>query len=253
MLRESFSYMDFEQVTAERCASWALLLKHGLAHFGVSVNPTSDVGRMIEALEWLGSFPPDAPQPEAAAAVDRARALRAYPLYEQAIRIAHALTLTRDVPGAEKLAARLRKRVNRLVSQNEQAQDFLFELELGGRFVAQGLTITFEEPDIVLHAEGHRFGIACKRPRNSDRMRERIREAADQIVSRPEQGVIAVGVEALFHHSGDAKRPTVVYLGDPSMLEAEGNRRLDGAIMTALPAIRTAFDAGVLASCSAAS
>jgi hypothetical protein len=221
------------------------MLRDGLEHFGVSVHPMSDTGRMIEALECMGSFPPDAPQPDAAAAADRARTVRAFPLHEQAIRIAQALTQTRDVPGADRLAAKLRKRLNRLTSQDDQAQDFLFELELGGRFVARGLSITFDEPDIVLHADGHQFGIACKRPRNAARMRERIRDATTQIVSRPEQGVIAVGIEPLFHHSGDAARPTVLYRGDPSMLEAEAHRLLDRAILTALPEIRAALDAGV--------
>ena len=240
--------MGFEQITAGRCAEQAIELRAGLAHFGVSVNPTSDVGRMLAALEWMGSFSPDSPQPDAAWAADRERAKRSFPLYEQAIRIGNALTVTRDIHGADKLAAKLRKRIDRLVSQDEQAQDFLFELELGARCVSHGFTISFEEPDILIHTtDGPRFGIACKRPRNAARMRERIRDAIDQMASMPSEqaGIIAVGMEPLFHHSGDPSRPTVLYQGDSAMLKNEAHRIVHAAVVASQREIRSAFEAGV--------
>lgn len=203
---------------------------------------------MLAALEWMGSFSPDSPQPDTAWAADGERAKRSFPLYEQAIRITHALTVTRDAKGADKLAAKLRKRVDRLVSQDEQAQDFLFELELGARCVSHGFTISFDEPDILIHtADAPKFGIACKRPRNAARMRERIHDAIHQIISMPSEqaGIIAIGIEPLFHHSGDTTRPTVLYRGDLAMLKHEAHKMLDEAVLGATPEIQSAFDAGV--------
>lgn len=238
--------LEFEQLTSARCAAQAALFRQGLANFSVSVTPTSDVGRMIAALEWMGSFPPDSPQPDTAWAADRERAKRSFPLVEQATRIAQALVTTRDVPGADKLAAKLRKKLDRLISQDEQAQDFLFELELGARCVAHGLSIEFDEPDIVVRlSDGDRFGIACKRPRNVARMRERIREATRQVQSGSQLGIIAIGIEPLFHHSGDIARPTIVYRADSAMARSEANGILDRAVMAAIPDIRSAFDDGV--------
>ncbi len=146
-------------------------------------------------------------------------------LYEQAIRIAQAVALAQGIPGARERVVKLKKRLNRLTTQDEQAQDFLFELEVGARFTRLGLAITFDEPDIVLHSsDGHRLGLACKRPRNVRRLRERLGEAADQITAGIDQGVIVIGVEPLFHRSNDPQRPTVTYLGDPAMVRAEANR-----------------------------
>lgn len=201
---------------------------------------------MIAELEWLGTFPADAPQPDAAWAENPTRAKVAFPLYEQAIRIAQAVALTGGIPGARERVLKLRKRLDRLMSQDEQAQDFLFELEVGARFTRLGLTITFDEPDIVLHSsDGHRLGLACKRPRNVARLRERLGEAAAQITAGADQGVIVIGVEPLFHRSNDPERPTITYLGDLWMVRAEANRILDAAIESASLEIVAALSKGV--------
>lgn len=131
-------------MTSAQCATQAALLKEGLGYFGIKVNATSDVGRMIAALEWMGSFPPEAVQPDTAFTADRKRALQAFPLYEQALRIARAVTWARTVPGAREKVLHLKKRVNRLETQDEQAQDYFFELEIAERLVRQGHAITFE-------------------------------------------------------------------------------------------------------------
>lgn len=238
--------MQYERITSAQCAAQATTLKDALDYFGIKVNPTSDVGRMIASLEWMGSFPPETVQPDAAFASNRNRALRAFPLYEQALRVAGAITWARTVPGAREKVLHLKKRLNRLETQDEQAQDYLFELEIAERLVAQGHTVTFEEPDVVLHVKsGDRLGLACKRPRNLRQLRERIKEAADQVKAQPFQGVIVIGVEPLFHKSGDPQRPTVTYLGDPPMVASAAYDLLDAAMLRAHREIATAFAQGV--------
>lgn len=238
--------MKYTQLKASDCAHWAIVLKEGFREFGVTVHPTSDIGLMIAALEWLGAFPLDVPQPDTAWAANPTRTRNAFPLYEQAIRIAEAVSFARGILGARERVDKLRKRLNRLTTQDEQAQDFLFELEIGARFTRLGFTITFDEPDIVLHSsEGHRLGLACKRPRNARRLRERLGEAAIQITAGADQGVIVIGAEPLFHRSNDAQRPTITYLGDPDMVRLEAYRILDDAIESAQVEIVAALDKGV--------
>ena len=238
--------MKYEYVRSAQCAAQARLLKEGLDYFGIKVNPTSDVGRMIAALEWMGSFPAETAQPDSAFTTDRKRALGAFPLYEQALRIASTLTWARTVPGAREKVLHLKKRLNRLETQDEQAQDYLFELEIAERLVAQGHAITFEEPDVVLHVkDGDKLGLACKRPRNVRQLRERVKEAADQVTAQPFPGVIVIGVEPLFHKSGDRQRPTVVYLGDPPMVARAAYDLLDAAMMRSRKEIAAAFGQGV--------
>jgi hypothetical protein len=238
--------MKYEYVRSDECASQAALLREGLAYFGIEVNPTSDVARMIEALEWLGSFPPDAVQPDTAFAADQKRALRAFPLYEQALRIARALAWARTIPGAREKMRFLKKRLNRLETQDERAQDYLFELEIAERLARQGHALTFAEPDIVLETSGgEKLGLACKRPRNVRQMRERLKEASVQITSRSFPGVIVIGVELLFHKSSDRQRPTILYLGDPPMVAMAAYDILEGAVRRARPEITAAFERGV--------
>jgi hypothetical protein len=132
------------------------------------------------------------------------------------------------------------------MSQDEQAQDFLFELEIGARLTRLGLTISFDEPDIVLFAsDGSRLGLACKRPRNVPRLRERLTEAAAQITAGTDHGLIVIGVEPLFHRSNDPERPTITYLGGPSMVRAEANQILDNALESATQEIISALANGV--------
>ncbi len=238
--------MKYTQVRASECAEWTIVLRDALRECDVTVHPTSDVGQMIAELEWLGTFPPNAPQPDAAWAENPARARIAFPLYEQAIRIAQAVALAQGIPGAHERVVKLKKRLNRLTTQDEQAQDFLFELEIGARLTRLGLTITFDEPDIVLHSsDGDRLGLACKRPRNVRRLRERLGEAAAQITAGMDQGVIVIGVEPLFHRSNDPQRPTITYLGDVAMVRAEANRILDDALDSARLEIDSALAKGV--------
>ena len=139
-----------------------------------------------------------------------------------------------------------KKRLNRLNTQEEQAQDFLFELEIAARLAGLSLAVTFDEPDIVLHtSEGERLGLACKRPRNAKRHRKRLPEAAVQVTARSYQGVVVIGVEPLFHRSGDQERPTITYLGDGPMVKAEAYRILDEAIYSAAKEIDAALNHGV--------
>lgn len=238
--------MKYEYVTSAQCAEQATLLKEGLHYFGISANPTSDVGRMIAALEWMGSFAAETVQPDTAFKANRKRALRAFPLYEQALRIARTITWARTVPGARDKVLHLRKRLNRLETQDERAQDYLFELEIAERLVAQGHAITVEEPDVVLHVrDSDKLGLACKRPRNVRQLRERVKEAADQVTAQPFPGVVVIGVEPLFHRSGDRQRPTVTYLGDPSMVASAAYDILDAAMMRSRIEIAAAFSQGV--------
>jgi hypothetical protein len=181
--------VKYTQVTASECAEWATVLRDALRACDVTVHPRSDVGQMIAELEWLGTFPPTASQPDAAWAENPARARIAFPLYEQAVRVAQAVALTQGIPGARERVMKLKKRLNRLTTQDEPAQDFLFELEMGARFTRLGLTITFDEPDIVLHSsEGYRLGLACKRPRNVRRLRERLGECVFRPIVNADSG-----------------------------------------------------------------
>lgn len=190
------------EVRAEDCAVLASLLSGALARMGVKVNRTSDISRMLSALEWLGSFPPTAPQPDTAYKQDRKRAVEAAVLFEQASRLAAVITLAEGIPGGVQIVRKLKKRIDRMKTQDEPAQDFFFELDIAQRLYKRGFSVAFEEPDIVLGVED-KVGLACKRPRRFERLRQRIEEGSEQVERSQLPGFVVVGLEALFHKSGD--------------------------------------------------
>lgn len=241
----------YVRVTAAECATHARILRDALAEFGVSPNPTSDLGEMLAALEWLGSFPPDAFQPDAAGQADRKRSFKTFVLYEQAKRTAMAVAWAHGIPGSEKIVKRLRKRLNRLETQDAEALDYFFELDVAHRLFKRGVPVSFgdpdlREPDLVLGSAPLRFGLECKRPRNIPRMRERIGDAADQVTRSGFPGMIVIGLEAILHTSDDPAKPTVTYLvQSPDELPELVDPIIDQAIAEARPDIEAAFRKGV--------
>ncbi len=191
------------EIKSKDCEVTASSLEASLSHFGIRVHPVSDIAAMIREMHWLGSFPPDAVQPDAAHKADRDRSLIAFPLVEQSRRIAVALDRARTIRGAKEKVLRVKKQINRLTTQDSAAQDVLFELEIGGRLLRPGVRMVFDEPDIVITDptdSSLTIGVACKRPHNVDRLKERVREGANQIQAHPHSGnVIVVDVEPLFH------------------------------------------------------
>lgn len=239
---------QYEHVTSEQCAAYARILREGLDSFGVGANPTSDLVRMLEALEWFGSFRPDSYQPEAALKVDQNRALRSFVLFEQAKRTAVAVGWALAIPGSEKVIRRLKKRLNRLESQDEEALDYFFELDIAHRLARRGIDVKFgdPEPDLIVRVKDCEAGLACKRPRSITGVRDKIRRGANQIRVSRSPGFIVVGTEAVFHMSGDRERPTILYeVETPEQLSQMVEPILDSAVLSTENEFKTAFDKGV--------
>jgi hypothetical protein len=236
----------YNRVTAEECRQLAQLLRESLTTFEFAPNPTSDLARMMKALEWLGSFPSDAYQPDAAFAVNRARSMETFRLLEQAKRTTEALRWARTIPGSQQAVFKLDSRLNRLIDQDASALDFFFELDIAFRLAMRGLLVSFDEPDLVLTTGTERVGLACKRPRNLRQMRKSIRVAKKQVLRQPFPGFILINVEAMLHKSGDPQKPTVTYhVPTPEQLGEIVNPMIDEWVGRARPEIQEAFADGI--------
>jgi hypothetical protein len=185
------------------CRSVVADVRAGLAHYGVTVNPTSDLARICKELEWL------AHDLDSGAVSDRKRHNATFPLIDQASRIASALVAIRQVEGAREKVRHLRKQVDRLETQAAGSQDYLFEIEVAGRLVAAGLRPAFAEPDIRVDVAG--LGsvlIACKRPRSVTGFVDALADAASQIAaSGGPPGLAIVSVEAVLQRPNDDASP----------------------------------------------
>ncbi|MGV8038568.1 MAG: hypothetical protein AB2L07_00290 [Thermoanaerobaculaceae bacterium] len=180
----------------------------------------------------MGSFDPAAHQPEAAWEADPQRAIGAFMLVEQAHRLAQVWSWGRSVPGVAERAAVVRKQLNRLHTQDGPALDFLFELDIAARLAHRGFSVVFREPDLVLDCgEAGPLALACKRPRSVDGVGQALRRARRQIEGAGMFGVIVTGLEAVFHRTGDPKRPVFFYRSNTrEELVEEATRALDDTI-----------------------
>lgn len=223
------------------CAIVSSTLAGLAAELGIRCSPGSDIAVMISELEWLGSFSPEDPQPHTAHRVDRERSLRAFPMFEQARRVARALLVTQSMPGSSERARHLRKRFDRLKTQNELAQDVLFEIEMAGKLAEAGIPIAFEEPDIIAFpSQPTEIAFACKRPRTSKAIKQCLRDASRQICDSGRDGVILIGVEAILHRDEPTGRP-ITYTTPISDLQPFGRHKLDQSLGSLNPSLAGAF------------
>lgn len=224
------------------------MLTEVLEELELSLHPTSDLAAMIREVEWLGSFEEQAFQPDTAYAADRKRSLTAFPLYDQVNRLAVSLKWATAIPGIERKIGRLRKKLNRLESQNEAAQDDLFEIDIAYRLVKRGVEVEFAEPDIVISfPPDSKFAIACKRPRTIGAVQKRIRQGANQIRDQKLPGIVAIGMEAIMHSSDDPEKPKPAWyhIDHPDQMEAAAEPFFAKTIRRTNHEITRSFDKGV--------
>jgi SEC-C motif-containing protein len=201
------------RLTREECGRIAGSLDKSLAYFGISLNPTADLASMIRELKWIASFPAEPHEPGGAAQGGGTRAHRAFYFADQAGRIAEALDAVRNVHGAAKKVVWLKKRLDRLQTQSERAQDYLFEIEVAGRLARHpNVTVAFEEPDLMATVRGMgRLSLACKRPHTSKGVANCLDDGRKQIVRGATPGALVVSLEALIHSKKDGKGKTVLW------------------------------------------
>ena len=241
----------YRSATSEECRGVAALIGSAVNRFGLRLDGASDLARMIRDMEWLGSFNADPFAPGGAAersqGAEKERFMWAFLHLEQARRVAHALTWAANIANSESVVQWARKRIDRIATQDEKSQDYLFELEIAARFARKGFTVALEEPDIVVTlSTGTRFAFACKRPRHAGRVGPMVREAADQVLRSGLPGIAVIGVEALFHRSDDPTRKTVFYdAADPASARAEGERFVTEAVDASRKDISRAFEKGL--------
>lgn len=226
------------------------MLTEVLEKLELSLHPSSDLAVMIREVEWLGSFGKDASQPDAAFAADRKRSLTAFPLYEQANRLAIALNWAAGIPGIDRKIRGLRKGLNRLESQDEAAQDDLFEIDIAYRLFKRGFDVEFAEPDIVInYPPESKFAIACKRPRTIGAVQKRIRHGANQIRAQELPGIVAIGMESIIHSSDDPEKPKPAWyvIDYPDQIDGAAEPFFVETIRRTKHEIQRSFEKGVSA------
>lgn len=164
--------------------------------------------------DWVSSFsrgPFD--EIHGAMSADVERAVAAVLPFFQIRDITLALEALGPVAAGNPNALRaLRRRFDRIEVQGADAQNRIFELEIAGRLARNGVPVRFDEPDIVAAARPFgRFALACKRPQNLLRIRERIEDGARQVGRHGRRGFVVVDLQPSIFKAEDRQRRTKFY------------------------------------------
>src|ERR1041384_6294234 len=130
-----------QEWTSRDCTYISTSLTASLDYFGGVVHERSDLGIMIRAIRWMGSFGATPLLAGGAIAVDRQRTLRALPYGLQARDIARTREACRDVQGDIAKVKGIRGKLARLRHQDAPAQNALFALEVAGLLTRAGLAV----------------------------------------------------------------------------------------------------------------
>ena len=213
-----FEATTIHEFSADDCNAVASSLRESLDLLNVNKPAlSSDLGRILTNLDWMGSFPSPPLRPGGAAEEDRDRAVKGFLQFEQAKRVALSLKYCRDLPGASdpsRKVTTIRKAFDRLTTHGSATQDILLEFEVAGRLRHRELILEFDEPDlrVKLPVFSGTVGLACKRPRMLSSMPNSIRDAVHQIETAKIPSIIVIGVEAILYSNSPDGTPSNFYI-----------------------------------------
>jgi hypothetical protein len=218
-------------LTRDRCLAAVDRLGECLSHFDLKPAQGSDLARMMQEVRWLTSFPADPYRSRGAFGANPARTNHAAILYSQVERIGFTLQWAKEIAGAEAKARWVRKRIDRCLTLDSVAQDYLFEMEMSAHMARwHAATLTFEEPDIVLRtADGGKMVFACKRPRTVASAAGALRDARAQVATHAGDAAafVLLGMDAIFHRPTGKRGPVIAHRAPtPDALKALGERRI---------------------------
>ena len=157
-----------------------------LTDFGVRINPSSRIGRMLQILRRPEIIEPDDP---------------VYPIVLESIRDMYQLRLIVDTMDAHRESREFRVAADLLrkdlaLPQDERkdtpSRNHQFQLYVAARCTNAGLPTRHEEPDVTCDVEGTMFGIAAKRLKTIGALDENVKDAANQIRRAGIPGIMAL-------------------------------------------------------------
>lgn len=236
---------NIRQLTGGRCGRIATRIRQGVEGIGLDLEDCPDLLQMARDAESFAKAGDGPVNP-------RLEEMWAFLRMEQAERLGNALSNLRSVRNAEKAGRWLGQRLDRLATQDAKAQDYVFEVEIAGRFARLPIGVWLGddasgEPDISIGWKDEPlFAIECKRARSIGGVANLVRTARRQLRRTDLSRVIILGLEAIFHRSDDPQRPTVFYATD-TLDEgiAEAERLALEAESAAGRELRKAYNEGV--------
>ncbi len=199
--------MSAKHLASDDCRRIVATIRGIMQRYGIALDAAPLEAELAEA-EWLASFDGDVLFSAAWDPPTRARTTDAVSRVLRLKRIAWALHMASDLPGFERIVGRLRDlRIRTAAPQGDaadegrfgQAWDTLFEVEVAAQLMGEPLSVSFEEPDIVVRfsSSDALLGLACKRPRSLQSVAGAIGSAVGQIERFPGPGAVVLSLDLL--------------------------------------------------------
>lgn len=166
-----------------------------LTDFGVNINPSSRIGKMLQVLREPRMIEPSDSK---------------YPIVLESIRDMYQLRLIVDTMDAHQESKDFRVAVNLIkkglvLPQDENkdtpGRNYQFQLYFAALCTNSGLPTWHKEPDIICDVEGKMLGIAAKRLKSIKSFEDNIRDAANQIHGTDIPGIIALDLTSAQNQS----------------------------------------------------
>lgn len=84
---------------------------------------------------------------------------------------------------------------------NSLARNLQYQLYLASRFSNSGMNINCVEPDFIFNYDSEIYSVAVKRITSRNKVKERIKEAEQQILKYDYDGFIAISIDRLLEYS----------------------------------------------------
>jgi hypothetical protein len=174
------------------CQRVADSLKASVAHYGLRLNPSATLSRMIAVAER-----------SARQGVLEAQDGEQVRLLGHAQHVAACLERFREVDDRDRIVEWARKSLDLIDKPGSDGLDRLLEIEVAGRLAEQGLfQVATGEPDIVASSPAGSLTCACKHPDTLPGAAKRIVEGAKQVEKQGHPGVVVVSLDSIFHQAG---------------------------------------------------
>ena len=232
-----------ERLTGERAAWIRLELDSQLQHIGIA-SAQSGLGASLAELDWLSKTSGDVFADSGPFDTDGDRAVSAFVHAIRCDRLLRSLERAKGTPGVERVGRHLKQLHADPGHEEEgaqQAQDHLFQLEVGAMLKTKWWQIEYELDDtdiVIVGADSTRFGLECKRPRKQDSVARNVREGIEQLRSRGLGGLVVVSLDQVLParfftlQKGERVEPAV------SHLLADAVRPIEESVMALLPSTR---------------
>ncbi|ABV67584.1 hypothetical protein Abu_1328 [Aliarcobacter butzleri RM4018] len=172
--------MTFENIKLEESKKRANYIKELFAQNKLKLNELSHLGKLLKTVENS----------------EKGKSLELFDILDIS-RVYEALVVFETIGIEETILNRIRKgKLDFNNSSNDDGKNILFELEIAASFLKKGISVKFDEPDLIVELLGKKIGIACKKINSIKRIQQALSKGTKQnIEQKVDYAIVALNID----------------------------------------------------------